>query len=72
MAKIIDMREYTAGASGRKKNTRFIVRREFVGTQTMEDAFAGLIERRIQTEFEHWREEPERWRGDEHLLQKAG
>ena len=50
MAKIINMQEARQKASGpaggRKQKVRFIVSREFVGHQTMEDAFSRLIERR--------------------------
>ena len=52
---------------------RFIISREFVGHQTMEDAFSHLIERRTEDHYQRWREEQEAalQSGQETLL-KAG
>ena len=63
MAKIINMQEMQQRASGpsggRKQKVRFIISREFVGHQTMEDAFSHLIERRTEDHYQRWREEQE-------------
>jgi len=77
MAKIISMQEMQQRASGhsggRKQKVRFIISREFVGHQTMEDAFSHLIERRTEDRYQRWREEQESvlQEGQETLL-KAG
>ena len=77
MAKIINMQEMQQTASGpsggRKQKVRFIISREFVGHQTMEDAFSHLIERRTEDHYQRWREEQEAalQSGQETLL-KAG
>ena len=77
MAKIINMQEMQQRASGpsggRKQKVRFIISREFVGHQTMEDAFSHLIERRTEDHYQRWREEQEAalQSGQETLL-KAG
>ena len=77
MAKIISMQEMqqkaSGSAGGRKQKVRFIISREFVGHQTMEDAFSHLIERRTEDRYQRWREEQESvlQEGQETLL-KAG
>ena len=37
-----------------KAQTRFVVTREFCGTQTMQEAFEQLIERQACGQFEEW------------------
>lgn len=37
-----------------KAQTRFVVTREFCGTQTMQEAFEQLIERQTCERFEEW------------------
>ena len=39
-----------------RKKVQFIVRREFVGQQTMQEAFEKLIERQTCEQFEDWME----------------
>lgn len=39
------------------KKVQFIVRREFVGGQTMREAFERLIERQTCEQFEEWLEQ---------------
>ena len=46
------------------KKVRFIVTREFSGSQTMQEAFEQLIERQTCEQFEEWLEHRE-------MLQKA-
>ena len=77
MAKIINMQEVQQKAfessGSRKKKVRFIVKREFVGHQTMEDAFSHLIERRTEDRYQRWREEQESVLQDgQETLLKAG
>lgn len=77
MAKIISMQEMQQRASGpsggRKQKVRFIISREFVGHQTMEDAFSHLIERRTEDRYQRWREEQEAALQDgQETLLKAG
>ena len=77
MAKIISMQEVKQKASGPagggKQKVRFLVSREFVGHQTMEDAFSHLSERRTEEHYQRWREAQEAalQSGQETLL-KAG
>ena len=69
-----EMQQTASGPSGgRKQKVRFIISREFVGHQTMEDAFSHLIERRTEDHYQRWREEQEAalQSGQETLL-KAG
>ena len=76
MAKIISMQEVQQKASGPagggKQKVRFIVSREFVGHQTMEDAFSRLIERRTEEQYGRWREEREAYPEEGQALLKAG
>ena len=76
MAKIISMQEVKQKASGPagggKQKVRFIVSREFVGHQTMEDAFSRLIERRTEEQYGRWREEREAYPEEGQALLKAG
>ena len=76
MAKIINMQEVRQKASGpagsRKQKVRFIVSREFVGHQTMEDAFSRLIERRTEEQYGKWREGQEAYPDEGQALLKAG
>ena len=76
MAKIINMQEVRQKASGpaggRKQKVRFIVSREFVGHQTMEDAFSRLIERRMEEQYGRWREGRKAFPDEGQTLVKAG
>ena len=76
MAKIINMQEVRQKASrpagGRKQKVRFIVSREFVGHQTIEDAFSRLIERRTEEQYGRWRDEREAYPEEGQALLKAG
>jgi len=76
MAKIISMQEMqqkaSGSAGGRKQKVRFIIRREFVGHQTMEDAFSHLIERRTEEQYGKWRDGREAYPEEEQALLKAG
>jgi len=51
---------------------RFIVSREFVGHQTIEDAFSRLIERRTEEQYGRWRDEREAYPEVGQTLLKAG
>ena len=76
MAKIINMQEVQQKAfessGSRKKKVRFIVKREFVGHQTMEDAFSKLIERRMEEQYGRWCDGRETYPDDEQVFLKAG
>jgi len=76
MAKIINMQEVRQKASepagGRKQKVRFIISREFVGHQTMEDAFSRLIERRSEEQYCRWRDRREAYPDEGQALLKAG
>ena len=76
MAKIISMQEMKKRASGpaegRKQKVRFIISREFVGHQTMEDAFSRLIERRSEEQYCRWRDRREAYPDEGQALLKAG
>ena len=76
MAKIINMQEARQKASGpaggRKQKVRFIVSREFVGHQTIEDAFSRRIERRTEEQYGRWRDEREAYPEVGQTLLKAG
>lgn len=76
MAKIINMQEVRQKASGlaggRKQKVRFIISREFVGHQTMEDAFSRLIERRSEEQYCRWRDGREAYPDEGQALLKAG
>ena len=76
MAKIISMQEVRQNdfgpAGGRKQTVRFIVSREFVGHQTMEDAFSRLIEHRTEEQYGKWRDGREAYPEEEQALLKAG
>ena len=76
MAKIINIQEMQQRASGpsggRKQKVRFIISREFVGHQTMEDAFSHLIERRTEEQYGKWRDGREAYPEEEQALLKAG
>ena len=47
-------REMKTDKKGAKVQTRFVVTREFGGTQTMQEAFEQLIERQTCERFEEW------------------
>ena len=47
-------REMKTDKKGAKVQTRFVVTREFGGTQTMQEAFEQLIERQACGQFEEW------------------
>ena len=76
MAKIINMQEVrqkdSGPAGGKKQKVRFIVSREFVGHQTMEDAFSRLIERRTEEQYGRWRDGREACPDEGQALLKAG
>ena len=76
MAKIISMQEVQKKASrpdgGGKQKVRLIVSREFVGHQTMEDAFSRLIERRTEEQYGRWRDGREACPDEGQALLKAG
>ena len=76
MAKIINMQEVQKKASrpdgGGKQKVRLIVSREFVGHQTMEDAFSRLIERRSEEQYCRWRDRREAYPDEGQALLKAG
>ena len=76
MAKIINMQEVrqndSGPAGGRKQKVRFIVSREFVGHQTMEDAFSRLIERRTEEQYGKWHDGREAYSDEGQALLKAG
>lgn len=76
MAKIINMQEVRqkafGPAGGRKQKVRFIVSREFVGHQTMEDAFSRLIERRTEEQYGKWHDGREAYSDEGQALLKAG
>ena len=76
MTKIINMQEVRqkacGPAGGKKQKVRFIVSREFVGHQTIEDAFSRLIERRTEEQYGRWRDEREAYPEVGQTLLKAG
>ena len=76
MAKIINMQEARQKASGpaggRKQKVRCIISREFVGHQTMEDAFSRLIGRRTEEQYGRWRDGREAYPEEGQALLKAG
>lgn len=75
MAKIINMQEAQQKAfkssGSRKKKVLFIVNREFVGNQTMEDMFSRLVERRMEEQYRKWHDGRETHPDEEQILLKA-
>ena len=41
--------------TAKKEPTRFVVVREFNGTQSMEDVFGSLVERQANDNYERWK-----------------
>ena len=48
--------DYPAQSQKKSKKVQFIVSREFLGSQTMQEAFEQLIERQTCERFEEWLE----------------
>lgn len=48
---------YPAQSQKKNKKVQFIVSREFVGSQSMQEVFEQLIERQTCEQFEEWLEQ---------------